>query len=199
MSCSLVSQPRSIALFGTSADPPTRGHQAILTWLAAHFDQVAVWAADNPFKAHRASLDRRMGMLQALVRDLDPRGQHVSVEPDLSDRRTVLTVQRARQRWPEAELWLVVGSDLINQMPTWARIQEIFADASLLVVPRPGYAIATEALDRLRSLGANVELASLKGLPVSSTAYRERGAREHLPEAVEAYIQREGLYWQEVS
>lgn len=52
-------QPASmnIALFGTSADPPTRGHGKILTWLAQHYDQVAVWAADNPFKQHQASLD----------------------------------------------------------------------------------------------------------------------------------------------
>ncbi|MEM6592470.1 MAG: nicotinic acid mononucleotide adenylyltransferase, partial [Cyanobacteria bacterium P01_C01_bin.73] len=37
-----------IALFGTSADPPHQGHQAILTWLARRFNHVAVWAADNP-------------------------------------------------------------------------------------------------------------------------------------------------------
>ena len=30
----------NIALFGTSADPPTSAHQAILNWLAAHYDHV---------------------------------------------------------------------------------------------------------------------------------------------------------------
>ncbi|MCS6815631.1 MAG: adenylyltransferase/cytidyltransferase family protein, partial [Cyanobacteria bacterium] len=52
-----------IALFGTSADPPTVGHQAILLWLLEHFDYVAVWAADNPFKSHQASLHHRLAML----------------------------------------------------------------------------------------------------------------------------------------
>ena len=42
---------KSVALFGTSADPPTSGHGAILGWLSQHYDQVAVWAADNPFKS----------------------------------------------------------------------------------------------------------------------------------------------------
>ena len=42
-----------IALFGTSADPPTAGHQKILRWLSEGYDRVAVWAADNPFKCHQ--------------------------------------------------------------------------------------------------------------------------------------------------
>jgi nicotinate-nucleotide adenylyltransferase len=35
-----------VALFGTSADPPTAGHQAIIRWLSEHFDHVAVWAGE---------------------------------------------------------------------------------------------------------------------------------------------------------
>ncbi|MGB2926426.1 MAG: adenylyltransferase/cytidyltransferase family protein, partial [Limnothrix sp.] len=59
-----------IALFGTSADPPTVGHQSILRWLSEHYDQVAVWAADNPFKEHGATLDQRSEMLELLIKDL---------------------------------------------------------------------------------------------------------------------------------
>jgi Cytidylyltransferase-like len=50
------------ALFGTSADPPTLGHQAILEWLATQFDEVAVWAADNPFKVQQTPLYHRQTM-----------------------------------------------------------------------------------------------------------------------------------------
>ena len=52
-----------IALFGTSADPPTSGHQAILLWLSQRFDKVVVWASDNPFKTHQTLLEHRMAML----------------------------------------------------------------------------------------------------------------------------------------
>ena len=45
-----------VALFGTSADPPTSGHQKILSWLSERYDWVAIWAADNPFKSHQTSL-----------------------------------------------------------------------------------------------------------------------------------------------
>ncbi|MGL5832760.1 MAG: nicotinate-nucleotide adenylyltransferase, partial [Waterburya sp.] len=33
---------KKIALFGTSADPPTIGHQTILQWLSQHYDHVVV-------------------------------------------------------------------------------------------------------------------------------------------------------------
>lgn len=39
-----------IALFGTSADPPTSGHQAILLWLSQRFDKVVVWPRIIPLK-----------------------------------------------------------------------------------------------------------------------------------------------------
>jgi nicotinate-nucleotide adenylyltransferase len=48
---------QKIALFGTSADPPTAGHKTILSWLSQNFDWVAVWASDNPFKIGNAAVN----------------------------------------------------------------------------------------------------------------------------------------------
>ncbi|MEY2856531.1 MAG: nicotinic acid mononucleotide adenyltransferase, partial [Cyanobacteriota bacterium] len=54
---------KTIALFGTSADPPTIGHQTILQWLSQHYDRIVVWASDNPFKQHQTPLKFRSEML----------------------------------------------------------------------------------------------------------------------------------------
>ena len=40
----------TLALLGTSSDPPTKGHQCLLEGLLARFDKVATWASDNPMK-----------------------------------------------------------------------------------------------------------------------------------------------------
>jgi nicotinate-nucleotide adenylyltransferase len=63
-------KPTRVALFGTSADPPHVGHQSILNWLAQAFDQVAVWAAENPYKAHQSPLGDRAEMLRLLISTL---------------------------------------------------------------------------------------------------------------------------------
>ena len=181
-----------VALFGTSADPPTRGHLAILCWLSQHFDQVAVWASDNPFKSHQTALDHRTEMLRLLVGDLDLR--NIQVYPELSSSRTVITVERAQERWQNAEFTLVVGSDLVRQLPKWFRARDLLDRVELLVVPRPGYSISDSELDPLRQIGADVTIADLNAPNVSSTAYREQGETEGVTSPIQAYIDREQLY-----
>jgi len=181
-----------VALFGTSADPPTRGHLAILCWLSQHFDQVAVWASDNPFKSHQTALDHRTEMLRLLVGDLDLR--NIQVYPELSNSRTVITVEQAQERWQGAEFTLVVGSDLVRQLPKWFRARDLLDRVELLVVPRPGYSISDSELDPLRQIGADVTIADLNAPNVSSTAYREQGETEGVTSPIQAYIDREQLY-----
>ena len=181
-----------VALFGTSADPPTRGHLASLCWLSQHFDQVAVWASDNPFKSHQTALDHRTEMLRLLIGDLDLRD--IQVYPELSSSRTVITVERAQERWQNAEFTLVVGSDLVRQLPKWFRARDLLDRVKLLVVPRPGYSITDSELDPLRQIGADVTIADLNAPNVSSTAYREQGETEGVTSPIQAYIDREQLY-----
>ncbi len=184
-----------IALFGTSADPPTAGHQAILIWLSQHYDWVAVWAADNPFKSHQTPLEHRAAMLKLLICEIEPSRDNIGFHPELSSFRTVETVEKAEERWgPEAELTLVIGSDLVSQLPRWYRVEDLLRQVQLLVVPRPGYVIEESPLTGVRQLGGNIAIADLTGPDVSSTAYRENGDKEALTPPIEAYIHREHLY-----
>ena len=59
-----------LALFGTSADPPTVGHRAVLAGLMQLFPRVCTWASDNPFKQHGAPLGVRAALLGAVVNSL---------------------------------------------------------------------------------------------------------------------------------
>jgi nicotinate-nucleotide adenylyltransferase len=188
-----------IALFGTSADPPHRGHAAILAWLATQFDHVAVWTANNPFKAHQTDLGDRFRMLELLIDELDvPPGQ-VQVHPELSHMRTVVTLERARQIWPRAQFSLVVGADLVEQLPTWHRVDEIFAAVNILVIPRPGYDLTEAGLANLRQR-TQVAVAAMPAIDVSSSRYRQCDddpnptSPPKLTPAVQAYIAQHHLY-----
>ncbi|UZQ53811.1 nicotinate-nucleotide adenylyltransferase [Trichothermofontia sichuanensis B231] len=184
----------TIALFGTSADPPTEGHRLILTWLAHHFDRVAVWVANNPFKTHQAPLADRVAMLRLLIESSDVLRSRVELDPQLSHPRTLFTVQRARERWPEAEFSLVIGADLVTQLPTWYQAGQLLRQVKVLIIPRPGYAIPKEGIERLRQMGTEVTIADLQGLPVSSSRYREEQDTAVLPASVRAYIHQQQLY-----
>ncbi len=184
----------NIALFGTSADPPTAGHQAIINWLSQRFDQVAVWASDNPFKTHQTPLNHRMAMLQLLIDDIDNPRHNVQLYPELGHSRTLRTLTVARALWKDASFTLVIGSDLVYQLPNWYRVEEWLGQVNLLVIPRPGYPLRDSILAELRQRGARVTIADLTGPNISSSAYRDRGDAELLTPPIEAYIHREHLY-----
>lgn len=183
-----------IALFGTSADPPTIGHQAILTWLSEQFDQVVVWASDNPFKSQQTPLEHRTAMLSVLIEEINTTQNNIALHPELSSRRTLETLEGAKKYWPEAEYTLVIGSDLVQQIPHWYKIETLLKQVKLLIIPRPGYSVEDTHLDALRNLGGQIRIASITGLPVSSTNYRKTGDIHALPPPIKAYIQREHLY-----
>ncbi len=189
-------QPPRIALFGTSADPPHRGHQGILSWLANEFDEVAVWAADNPYKPDQSPLGDRAQMLRLMISTLAQK-EKVSVHQELSDRYSIHSIARARQIWPNARFSLVVGADLIAQLPKWYKAEEIFSQVEILVFPRPGYAVEGSALSDLRRL-AKVAIAHPSSQhDIASSRYRQSRCHEvsvDLPPVIRDYVAARNLY-----
>lgn len=141
----------SIALLGTSADPPTRGHQALLEQLLEHHDQVVTWASDNPGKCHALPLAERCRLLDTLVLAIaNPR---LKLVQELSSPWAITTLNRAQTRWPGATLCFVVGSDLVPQILQWKQAKQILQRCVLTVVPRQGWPLERDALNHLRQQG----------------------------------------------
>ena len=184
-----------IALFGTSADPPTAGHLIILKWLSEHYDWVAVWAADNPLKSQQTPLSHRAVMLELLIKDINVSKKNIALEQDLSSWRTLETVEKAKLKWGEhIEYTLVIGADLVNQLSRWYHIQDLLQQVQLLIIPRPGYIIDNSSLENVKQMGGKITIANLIGLDVSSTAFREQGDINTLTPPVVAYIHQQHLY-----
>jgi nicotinate-nucleotide adenylyltransferase len=187
----------NIALFGTSADPPSIGHQQILQWLDNHYDRTIVWVSDNPFKTHQASLCDRIAMMELTIAAIQ--AHTITIHPELSNPRTINTVEQAKQIWQDANFSLVIGGDLVPQLPTWYRAQDLLSQVNLLVVPRQGVAIDQADIDRLINMGTEIAIApESTSIPnVSSSDYRNNGNSSVIIPTVAAYIQRESLYaWQ---
>tara|TARA_Y100000739_G_C20589690_1_gene457204 strand:- start:786 stop:1364 length:579 start_codon:yes stop_codon:yes gene_type:complete len=181
-----------IALFGTSADPPTRGHQALLEELLLLYPRVATWASDNPKKQHGAPLDLRAQLLQALVKQIqDPRLEQIQ---ELSDPFTIRTLQRAGQRWPDAELVFVVGSDLASQIPSWKQTDQWLPYCRLAIAPRQGWPLTAVAIQQLKRLGARLDQLVLSVPASASSALRERPRKDQLPESVWPLLIEHNLY-----
>jgi nicotinate-nucleotide adenylyltransferase len=181
-----------LALFGTSADPPTRGHRALLEGLLGLFPQVLTWASDNPLKRHGAPLEVRTALLGALVAAIDdPR---LRLEQDLSSPWAVETLERARARWPGRELVFVVGSDLAGQIHRWRRAEELLRGCRLGIALRQGWPLETADLERLRGLGATVDLLPLAIPPSASSRIRARPDPAQVPSELWPVLLQHNLY-----
>ena len=181
-----------IALFGTSADPPTRGHQALLEGLLQLYPTVATWASDNPQKHHGASLEQRATLLGELVAAIDdPRLSH---RQELSSPWAITTLERAAAHWPGSELVFVVGSDLAAQIPSWKQAEAVLKACVLAIAPRAGWPLQPKQLEQLTQLGGRVVILPLQVPASASSAVRQTPDPAQLPAALLPLLLEQNLY-----
>lgn len=182
-----------VALFGTSADPPTIAHKSILFYLSQNYDLVGVYASDNPFKRHGCDLLDRTLMLELLIEDI--KVDNVVNCQDITDRRSINTVAKARKKWGEdIDLTLVIGGDLAEQIFTWYEAEKLLRQVKVLLVPREGYKIKQETIKNIIDHSLGCSIAPCQIPPYSSTDYRYNQDSVVLTDKVKSYIQKNHLY-----
>ena len=182
----------SIALFGTSADPPTLGHQALLRELTKIFPKVITWASDNPDKKHQIPLLKRTELLRILVKKIS--NPNLELVQDLSRPRTINTLKKALQLWPEASFSFVIGSDLTVQIPNWLNAKSILKKAKIAIAIREGWPISNKHLEEINKLGGEIELLPFKIPASSSSNFRTRPQEGLVPPELIPTLLEENLY-----
>ena len=106
-----------------------------------------------------------------------------------------------KQAGPGVDFYLVLGSDSLEGFQSWKEPAEILELCNLVVAPRPGCGTLTPAfLDEIRpSASRNVVCLQGPVIDISGTEIRRRvshglSVRYQVPEGVEHYMHRYGLY-----
>ena len=182
----------SIALFGTSADPPTLGHQALLSELTKVFPKVITWASDNPEKKHQIPLIKRTQLLRILVKKIS----HPNLEliQELSSPRAIHTLRKALQLWPEASFTFVIGSDLTVQVPKWLNAKSILSKAKIAIAIRDGWPVSDIQIEEINRLGGEIELLPFNIPKSSSSKFREKPQERLVPLELVPTLLKENLY-----
>ena len=107
------------------------------------------------------------------------------------------TLAELKSRYPDAQLWLVMGTDMVLSFDRWREPERIAALCRLAVVARDESdraRIAEKAAFLRETLGAEIDVVEHPAMPMSSTQVRE-SLEEHLlhPEVL-AYIREHRLY-----
>ena len=188
----MKAKTNSIALFGTSADPPTLGHEALLGELTNIFPKVITWASDNPDKKHQIPLLKRSELLRILVKKIS--NPKLELVQELSSPRTIHTLKKAFQLWPEASFSFVIGSDLAVQVPKWLNAKSILNKATIAIAMRDGWPISDSQLEDITNLGGEIELLPFSVPESSSSKFRERPQEVLVPKELVPLLLEENLY-----
>ena len=171
-----------IAVYGGSFNPPHPAHvrAARLAYAALAPDKLLVIpAADPPHKALAAGSptpEERFELTKLAFRDFP--------EAEISDmelRRggesyTSDTVEELAREYPGAELWLVIGTDMLTSFERWHEFRSILAGAALAVLPRNEGELPEieRCAARFEALyGARVRIIDAAPLPMSSSEMRD--------------------------
>src|SRR5262249_33315608 len=142
-----VPEPRArVAVFGGSFNPPHVAHLlAVVYALAtAPVDRILVVPVyRHPFAKELAPFEDRLEMCR-LAMGWVPGVTISDIERELGgESLTLRTVEHLRSQHPEFELRLLVGADVLPDLPKWHRFERIAALAPPLVLARAGYTSAS--------------------------------------------------------
>jgi nicotinate-nucleotide adenylyltransferase len=198
-----------LGLLGGTFDPVHYGHLLLAECAREQCRLDQVWflpAAIPPHKQDREPTPAaaRIEMLQLAV------GGHeaLAVSRYEADRGginyTVDTLAHFHRELPEAELFFLMGADMLHDLPHWRDATRVCQLAVPVVVRRPG---ADELdFDCLRAIAGPEQIEAIRRhvvempeVGISSTEIRRRVAaglsiRYQTPRAVEEYIRAHGLY-----
>ena len=196
-----------IGIYGGTYNPPHTGHmqaakQAVqilgLDKLLLIPDRIA---PHKEIPAGSPAPEQRLQMLMVAAS-----GEEKMEVSDIELRRegasfTYLTVEALHQQYPDAELTLLMGTDMFLSFHTWREPERIIKHATLGVFYRGEKGEKEKILaqkQNMEAMGARVELVENEILHISSTQLRRliafQCADSFLPNGVGDYIRSNSLY-----
>jgi nicotinate-nucleotide adenylyltransferase len=159
-------------VFGGTFDPVHNGHLVVATETRAQLglDRVLLVVAGDPWQKRgrvAASGADRLALVHLALEGVD--GVEASaIEVDRDGPSVTADTLEALQA-PGRELFLILGADAVNNMPTWRRLDETRHLTTVVVVERAGDGFAEPP-----GGGWRIERVTIPRLDVSSTDLRER-------------------------
>ena len=198
-----------IGISGGTFDPIHKGHieSALAVKKALQLDRVLfVPGGEPPHKLDRRVTPAadRMAMLAAAILPYDDFELcSYEIEKDTYS-YSIDTVRYIAETFEEeAELFFIIGADVVGELEHWKDYQELFRLCHFAVLMRPGYDRETflQDIERQKTAGARIHMVEGPLVDISSDKIRtcvQEGCMEeiavYLPAGVQDYIERKHLY-----
>jgi nicotinate-nucleotide adenylyltransferase len=196
-----------LGVYGGSFDPVHKGHIYLAQGALNEFDLDKVLMmvpADPPHKLFRGltGAEHRFNMVKLAIK-----GHDSIIASDLEMRRegatyTYRTLELVSEQYgPQTKLYLIMGEDMLIDLPRWKNAERIMQLSDIIAAARPGteFYQAGRYDAFVEEYKHKIHIAHFKGPDISSTQVRERicagrDVKDLITPEVEAYIRMNGLY-----
>jgi len=187
-----------IGLFFGSFNPIHIGHLIIANYMANYTDLHEVWLMVSPHnplkkKSNLANMYDRLEMVNLAIQETE-NIKSSDIEFRLNQPSyTINTLTHLKDRYPNKEFVLIMGSDNLVSLKKWKNYEIILRDYSILVYPRPGFE------DHEMAQHPSVTITDTPLMELSSTFIRKAIANQNsikffVPDSVAQFIDSKGLY-----
>lgn len=130
---------KPIIVFGGSFNPPTNAHMALAEQIVNEMELdtfLFMPVGDTYPKEGLLPAKHRLAMLQAVCEDI-PKFEVSTIEID-SPRLlpTIDTLERVQENYPNHDIYFVLGTDNLRDLPNWDEYERMVKDFKLLVLER---------------------------------------------------------------
>jgi nicotinate-nucleotide adenylyltransferase len=203
-------RPQKIGIMGGTFDPIHMGHLVMAESVRMEYELTKVLFIPTGTSPHKhgttitPAIDRYIMTMMATYSN-----PYFFVSPIERDRPgpsfTIDTVRELVAEYkPGTEFYFLTGTDAILELHTWNNIDELLDLCHFVAASRPGKVSSiAEEIERLGPKAeARIHRLTTPELEISATDIRERvrlgkSIRYFVPESVEHYIHKEGLYLKE--
>jgi len=183
---------KSIALFGTSADPPTIGHKKILEELSKIYAFTVSYVSNNPNKNHKEDISIRSHLLKTLIEDLN--NPKILFNQSISSQWAVESIKKCKRIYELTNLDFVIGSDLIKDIFYWKNFDKITEEVNFFVILREGHPVESNTLKMLETFKVKFKISKIKIPNISSSKFRLTSNYSNLPTSLIEIVKRNNLY-----
>lgn len=151
-----------LGIFGGTFDPIHLGHRYAIDLACQHlpFERVHwVLSARPPHKnSVSAAIEHRYAMLNEALAEAPMYVADATEIQRPTKSYTIDTVKAFKQRYPEADLCVIIGGDSLITLPTWYQYETLMASVNWVVMHRPGYPLQVPSEIKPRLVESSAEL-----------------------------------------
>ena len=191
-----TSKRDKVGILGGTFSPPHVGHLMMAEQVKDQLDLDKIFFMPTAQPPHSSvtkttiASETRVHMLELATID-NPDFEIERFEVDQGGKNyTYDTMKTLIELYPTVDFYFIVGGDMIADMPSWYRIDELVQMVQFVGVNRPGYSVETDY---------PIIMVDMPMTDISSSTIRKKVAqgcsiRYLVPEDVRNYIALEGLY-----